>query len=139
MRPQAIRNFERLSLLAVAIAAIVLLLNWNLFVAAVRMRVLGTGIEAGLIVLSLLYLGLLVLLILLISRRASLVAKWILVLIIALELVYTVPAIPGMLRAGPIGWAETVQLLIQLAAIVLLFTPAARTWFREARTGGLSA
>jgi hypothetical protein len=38
-----------------------------------------------------------------------------------------------MLRAGAVGWAETLQLLIQLAAVAFLFVPASRAWFRERR------
>jgi hypothetical protein len=133
MRPTSIRAFEGLSLLAVAIGALTTWLGWESLVASVRSKVLGAGLEPALAVLSIIYVGLLVLLILLTARLGSAVAKWLFVAIIVGEVVFTVPKLGAMAGAGLIGWAEIVQLLIQLAAVALLFTALSRAWFAEWR------
>jgi len=133
MRPTSIRAFEGLSLLAVAIGALTTWLGWDALVASVRSKVLGAGLEPALAVLSIIYVGLLVLLILLTARRASAVAKWLFVVIIVGEAVFTVPKLGAMAGAGLIGWAEIVQLLIQLVAVAMLFTAPSRAWFAEWR------
>src|SRR4051794_38189903 len=136
MRPSSIVNFERLSLLAVAVGAVIMWLSWDALVASLRPKVPGTGLEPALAVLALIYLGLLVLLILLTSRRGSAVAKWLFVLIIAAELIFTLPGLRAMARAGVNGWVEIVQLAIQVAAVAFLFTAPSRQWFREWRRPG---
>ncbi|MBV8686871.1 MAG: hypothetical protein JOZ90_10870 [Alphaproteobacteria bacterium] len=136
MRPTSIRVFEGLSLLAVAMGAVTTFLTWDSLVASVRSKVLGAGLEPALMVLSLIYVGLLVLLILLTARRGSMVAKWLFVAIIAAELVFTVPRLGAMAGAGAIGWLEIVQLLIQLVAVGALFTPPSRAWFAQWRAPG---
>jgi hypothetical protein len=139
MRPSSIRAFEGLSLLAVAIGAATTWLGWDALVASVRSKVLGAGLEPALAVLSLIYIGLLVLLILLTARRGSAVAKWLFVAIIAGELVFTLPKLGAMAGAGAIGWAEILQLLIQLVAVAALFTAPSRAWFAEWKTPGAAA
>ncbi|HMC92695.1 MAG TPA: hypothetical protein VKI45_09560 [Allosphingosinicella sp.] len=133
MRPRSISLFEGLSLAAVALGALVMILSWHSVMATVSASVRGAGIEEAVIVLAILYVGLLVLLILLASRRASAVAKWLFTAIIVAELIMSLPKLPGMLGAGPIGWASTVQLVLQLVALWFLFVPASRAWFREWR------
>jgi hypothetical protein len=133
MRPRSIVLFESLSLAAVALGALTLALSWDEFMANVSTRIRGAGIEPALIILSLLYVGLLVLLILLTSRRGNAVAKWLFVAIILLGLLGTVPGIGGLLRGGVRGWATIAQLLLQLAALWFLFVPASRLWFRDWR------
>lgn len=129
MRPTSIRAFEGLSLLAVAIGALTTWLGWDALVASVRSKVLGAGLEPALAVLSAIYIVFLILLILLTARRGSAVAKWLFVAIIAAELVFTVPKLGAMAGTGVIGWAEILQLLIQLVAVALLFTGPSRAWF----------
>jgi hypothetical protein len=134
MRPRSITLFETLSLAAVALGALTLALTWNALMASVYASIRGAGIEPAVVILSVLYIGLLVLLILLTSRRASVIAKWLFTAIIVGELVMTVPGLPAMARGGLIGWAQIVQLAIQLVALWFLFVPASRAWLREFRT-----
>jgi hypothetical protein len=126
--------FESLSLAAVALGALTLALTWNALMASVYARIRGAEIEPAVMILSVLYIGLLVLLILLTSRRASVIAKWLFTAIIAAELVMTVPGLAAMARGGLVGWAQIVQLAIQLVALWFLFVPASRAWLREFRT-----
>lgn len=139
MRPRSIQLFEGLSLAAVALGALIIALSWGESVAAVRSSVRGAGIEPALMILSVLYVGLLVLLILLTSRRANSVAKWLFVAIIVLEIVGTVPGLGGVMRGGIRGWAVIGQLLLQIVALWFLFVPASRAWFSEWRSGSARA
>ena len=136
MRPSSIVNFERLALLAVALGVLVIWLSWDTVVEAARSQVVGTGIEPALAVLSIIYVGLLVLLILLTSRRGSVAARWLFVLITAVTLVFTLPKLGGMTQAGTTGWLSILQLAAQVGAVALLFTAASRAWFREWRIPG---
>jgi hypothetical protein len=133
MRPRSINLFEGLSLAAVALGALIMALTWNSVMATVSASLRGAGIEEAVMILAVLYVLLLVMLILLASRRANAVAKWLFTAIIVAELVMSLPRLPGMLRAGPLGWASTAQLILQLVALWFLFVPASRTWFREWR------
>jgi len=133
MRPRSINLFEGLSLAAVALGALIMALTWNSVMATVSAKLRGAGIEEAVMILAALYVLLLVMLILLASRRANAVAKWLFTAIIVAELVMSLPRLPGMLRAGPVGWASTAQLVLQLVALWFLFVPASRTWFREWR------
>ncbi|HEY0314246.1 MAG TPA: hypothetical protein VGC56_17360 [Allosphingosinicella sp.] len=133
MRPRSINLFEGLSLAAVALGAVIMALTWNSVMIAVSASVRGAGIEEAVMILAILYVLLLVMLILLASRRANAVAKWLFTAIIVAELVMSLPKLPGMLRSGPLGWASTAQLILQLVALWFLFVPASRTWFREWR------
>jgi cell division protein FtsW (lipid II flippase) len=136
MRPSSIVNFERLALLAVALGALVIWLSWDTVVESARAQVRGTGIEPALAILSVIYVGLLVLLIFLTSRRGSAVARWLFVLITVATLLLTLPKLPGMVQAGTTGWIEILQLVFQVIAVALLFTAASRAWFREWRIPG---
>jgi hypothetical protein len=133
MRPRSINLFEGLSLAAVALGAVIMALTWKSVMTTVSASVRGAGIEEAVMILAVLYVLLLVMLILLASRRANAVAKWLFTAIIVAELVMSLPRLPGMLRAGPVGWASTGQLILQLVALWFLFVPASRTWFREWR------
>lgn len=66
-------------------------------------------------------------LVLLVSRGRSRAAKWVLVLLYALGLPLTL----GSWDAGTLvgsAWLALVQAAVQVAALALLFTPAAREW-----------
>lgn len=129
MRPASIRLFEGLSLLAVAVGALIIWLSWDGVLDYARVKLPGAGIEPALIVLSVIYIGLLVMLILLTSRRGSFVAKWLFVAVSLVTLLVTLPELGGLVRGGAAGWLKIVQLLVQLAGVGFLFTPPSRAWF----------
>jgi hypothetical protein len=132
LRPKTIVSFEILSLAAVALGLLVTWLTWDGIVAQARSAVLGSGIEAAVAILVLIYVAILALLILLASRRASNVARWLLALIVVVELAFTLPTIGATLAAGTVGLISTLQLAMMTVAVVLLFLPASRLWFRGA-------
>lgn len=131
MRPRSIMLFETLSLAAVALGVLVLAMSWDALMARVYGTIRGAGIEPAMIVLAMLYVGLLILLILLVSRRGNAVAKWLFAAIVVAGAVTTIPGVPSMVRGGIIGWTQLLQLAVQLGGLWLLFAPASRAWVRE--------
>ena len=125
MRPQPILWFERAYLLNVALGAASVLAYWG----DLR-RVAQAGLLAATAVL---FLVLLAILTLLVSRRRSRVARWIIVILTLAGVAISIPALPMSMRAGPRGWLGVAQLLLQIAAVACLFTPAARLWLRRPR------
>src|SRR5438270_11730444 len=120
MRPRSIVLFESLSLAAVALGVLILAMTWNALMGTVYARIRGAGIEPAMMVLSALYVGLLVLLILLTSRRGNSVAKWVFAAIIVAELLFTLPGLPSMVRGGVVGLTQLVQLVVDLAGLLFL-------------------
>jgi hypothetical protein len=127
MRPQAVIWFERLNLATIALGAVQSWLAWD------SIRQLGQSI-AFILTIQILVAALVIGLTLLISRRRSKVAMWILIVLFAIGL----PGMFVMLREGRLLGSHlisAVQTIVQLAALVLLFTLPARRWMnRESDT-----
>ena len=134
MRPVSIEYFERLSFLAMMVGIAFTVLSWDPGQAE-RLRVGPMFLP---IMLAVCY-ALLATLILLISRKASLIAQIVFLLLFAAGAVLAIPAVPAILDHGQIGLLQIVQILLQGVAIYFLFTPEARTWFRSKRGGGEAA
>ena len=134
MRPVSIEYFERLSFLAMMVGIAFTILSWNPGEAE--------RLHVGPMFLPLALAGCYVLLgtlVLLISRKASLIAQMIFLLLCAAGAVLAVPAVPAILSDGEIGLLQVVQIALQGVAIYFLFTPEARAWFRAKRGGGEAA
>ena len=89
------------------------------------------GFGAGFIITVAIFLfGITLLLWFLISRRASKVAKWILVVMTVLGLLAMIPTLPiFMQRSGPELFLVALVTVLQLIAVALLFRNDARVWF----------
>ncbi|HEU4652096.1 MAG TPA: hypothetical protein VFS49_11850 [Croceibacterium sp.] len=131
MRPESVVMFERLFLLSLALSAGTLVVGYDDMMRAVlsdpSMRQLGfgSGLIIGMIVAS---FAVYLLLWWLIARRASSVAKWTLVVFVALGLV----SLPAVL-AGPMSVLLLLNLAVyalEVAAVVFLFRADAKAWFR---------
>ena len=127
MRPLSITRFEQLYLGSTAIGMINLIGSWSRLTAAGGpMVMLGLAIGVGLgglMVLAFWYL---------IARRASNIAKWVLVVLTVLGLISTVT------RGGrfvELGMVYTVLLVLtnltQIVAIAFLFRRDAAEWLRS--------
>ena len=125
MRPTSIVLFERLFLLSLAIALVNGFLQYDALVAQVgndpALAQLGWGSGAILVVMA---ISLLIPLLLwyFIARRASNIAKWILVVMTLLD--------AGQLGSLA-GIASLAVTILQLVAIVLLFRADARAWLSD--------
>lgn len=132
MRPTSIVLFERLFLLSLAIALVIGFLQYDALVAQVgndpALAQLGWGSGAILVVMA---ISLLIPLLLwyFIARRASNIAKWILVVMTLLGLLF-VNLDPGQLGSLA-GIASLAVTILQLVAIVLLFRADARAWLSD--------
>ena len=125
MRPASIVAFERLSLLALAIAVLASVLNWDREIASYTAQ----GVDASLLPIAMGGLAAVyVVLILLISRGRSSVAKWIYVVLTVVGLVFVVPQLGAMFSRGLMGLVQALQLLLQVAALVLLFKRESSDW-----------
>ena len=132
MRPRSIARFELLYLLSILIGVGLTVYSWDASVAVLRQAGGGPGL---LIAIQAVTYSVVLALVLLISRRASIVAKWVLVLLFlaGVAVMFLRPALT--LAEGPILAVQGAQTLIQLAALYLLFTPEARRWFQGERAG----
>jgi CDP-diglyceride synthetase len=130
MRPVSIEYFERLSFLAILVGIVFTALSWDPGQAA-RLHVGPMFLPIALVMCF----ALLALLILLISRRASVIAQTLFLLLVAAGAVLAAPAVPAILSGGQIGLLQLAQIAMQAIAIYFLLTPEARAWMRAKRAG----
>ncbi len=133
MRPRSIILFEWLFLASIAASAVNLILGYgqmrDLWLSDPRIAQIGLG-SGFLIGAAVFSFAIYLLLWFLIARKASNVAKWLLIVFIAIGLI----SLPSALT-GPFSLEQGLGLLIyalEIAAVVCLFRPDARAWFRRA-------
>jgi hypothetical protein len=125
-RPESIANFERLFLGSMALTLIYTIGTWN-----------DTPIPFATwiaVVAVIIVLGLNLLLILLVSRRRSRIAKWVLTVFYLLS---APTAVWAWISEPGTGWPlmDAVLLAMQGWGLALTFTPSARAWLKE-KVGG---
>ncbi|HEY5721721.1 MAG TPA: hypothetical protein VIT45_05315 [Allosphingosinicella sp.] len=117
-RPESIAWFERLYIGSLLVSMAIIVMGWD-----------STGQIPLLYLIPALFLGLVlpVILILLVSRRRSRVAKWVLIALFAIGLASNVAGYNpnGDLR---LDLAALVITAMQMLALALLFTAPARAW-----------
>ena len=123
-RPESIAWFERLYLGSLAVSVAIMAMGWD-----------STGKIPLVYLLPALFLGLLlpIILILLVSRRRSRVAKWVLILLFALGLASN---LAGYNPNGDtrLNVAALIITAMQMLALALLFTAPARAWLAGTTT-----
>ncbi|TIX49088.1 hypothetical protein [Alteraurantiacibacter aquimixticola] len=135
MRPDSIRNFDRLYLGAVALSMVSFVLTYSQVTAMLEAELAGSGAEdiggtaliIGIGIGTLISLGLWYL----VSRMRIEFIKWILILL----LVYSLAGVPQSLEMG-FGLSTAlglVGLAMQAGAIWFLGRPDAKAWFAEKR------
>ena len=135
MRPKSIINFERLYLGALAIGLVNILLSWQQGQALLNNNADARAVGQSVIYVSI-FIGLLIPLLLwyFTARRASVVAKWIVVILFVLGLISLVVNFKQTVvlteLAGILG---LVGLVMQAAAVWMLFRPDAKAWFSDGR------
>ena len=131
MRPRSIIWFELLYLGSLAAAILSLAVDWDELTATFS-PALAAAVMGG----TLLLIGLLVLLA---SRKGSIVAKWLLVGLFVLGLTSFLPVIGVGMDALDLAWYDWVGWIAQAVATGLLFTPSARDWMRRRRDPAASS
>jgi uncharacterized membrane protein len=131
MRPKSIARFEGLSLVSVALGALAAILTRGGSIPGAAERAAGATMLVAVTVIG---LAISLALILLTSRKASNVAKWLLIVFVALGAAMTLPQLGATASEGLVGVANVASVVLQIVAIFFLFTPEARAWF-EGRGG----
>ncbi|WP_108811026.1 hypothetical protein [Sphingorhabdus sp. Alg231-15] len=128
MRPNSIIQFERFYLGALAIGLVGNVVNWSKAVELVQtdpaIGAMGTGVLIGSIVFG---LAISLLLWFFAARRGAAVAKWFIVFFFVIGLA-SVPFSLGQL-SGPAIVTSLLSILLQGAAVYMLFRPDAKKWF----------
>ena len=130
MRPRSIVNFERVVLLSVLLTLVGLAINWDRVMAAFAFSHVG---PTFVLVAHAVLIGLFLLLLWLVSRRGSPVAKWIYVVLVAIGLIINLSAYPAVFSSGQT--TEMIMTVVQdvliVASLWFLFRPESSAWFRR--------
>ena len=137
MRPASIVNFERLYLGALVIGVINTVLTFETTLAQVEAQPGAESMGSNIFYISL-AIGFLIPILLwyFVARRASVVAKWIVVVLFVLGVFgflfsFSQPVAPE----GIALILGIVSMLMQAAAVWMLFRPDAKAWFADGRGG----
>jgi hypothetical protein len=141
MRPKSIVNFERIVLLNILLGIVTLWLSWDKMQAAQQAALAEKGqakmvgmVSSLTIGMEVLFVAVYLLLVWLIARKASPVAKWIYVVLAVIGLVL---AVIGLGKAAALGTVPMVLGLLghvlSLISLWLLFRPDSKAWFNEGR------
>ena len=124
--PKHIKYFEWTWLVSLPLGIIVAALSYSETVAA------GMEIFAGFI--QFVTLGVMLLLILLTSRKRNKTTKWILVVLFGLGVVFYIPQLASLFNMGFVGVLSSLQVLAQCIGLYFLFTQESRDWFNVVKT-----
>ncbi len=126
MRAKAVRQAEAVYGLSVVAMLATAVIAWPETVASIG--VLGTFLANALVV------GLTLLFLLLATRRRSRAGLWLLVVLTAIGVAgFLWQVSSGLLSTGAMGVLTTVQTVLAVVAVVLLFRPTSRAWFAHER------
>lgn len=141
VRPRSIELFERCYLGGWAVAVVNTLLNWSKWQDDPRIAQAAEQIGSWYLPTTTI-IGLMIPLILwyFIARRASAVAKWIMVVLTALGLVgIAISLAMGTFPTGLSGIFGLVGVALNVAAATMLFRADAKPWFGETVVGDRDA
>lgn len=134
MRPPSIVQFEKVYVAAILVGIVNGFLSWGAMNAMLEdPAVRASGLGTGFLIFSML-IGTVISLLLwyFIARRASNVAKWIYVVIVALGVWSTVSSLANpMMPKGLALIGGLIALLLQLYGAYLLFRPDAKEWLES--------
>ena len=142
MRPRSIVNFERVVLLNILLGIVNLVVNWDKMQAAQQAALVAKGqarmagmVSSLTIGVEVIFVCIWLLLVWLISRKGSPVAKWIYVVLAVITLIF---ALFGIGKAAALGTIPLVLAivahLLTLASLWFIFQPDAKAWFAEGRS-----
>lgn len=123
--PKHIKYFEWIWLGSLALGIIIAALSYSETVPA------GMEIFAGFI--QFFVFGIILLLVLLTSRKRSNIAKWILVVLFGLGAIFYIPQLAILFHIKIAGVLSSLQLLAQCVGLYFLFTQESREWFKNVK------
>lgn len=118
--PASIKLFERLYLFTLAIGVVLAVMQFGQLTEMLSVDFV--------LMIQVFTFGLLLALVLLVSRKRSRVAKWILLAMFGIGTVIYLTQLPMTLDTGFPGVASAIQTLLQLVALCSLFTRESRDW-----------
>ena len=124
--PKHIKYFEWTWLGSLSLGIIVAALSYS--------EIVGAGMEIFSGFIQFVTLGVMLLLILLTSRKRNNIAKWILVVLFGLGIVFYIPHLSSLFNKGFAGVLSSLQVLAQCVGIYFLFTQESRDWFSVIKT-----
>lgn len=140
MRPKSIQQFALVYALVILANLAATVLNWDVLLAQVAAQ--PTLARVGptiLFVSSAIAILIPLLLWYFITQRGSAAAKWILVVITVLVMLYDVLGLASTgVRFNLVGMLGLAMLALQAVAIWLLFRPDSRVWFGENDTADVA-
>ena len=129
MRPRPVIWFERVMLLAVALGILNTALEWNYLNAAMPPPLRGLPIIAQGI-----FFAAYLLLLWLISRRGSRIARWVFLVLVVAAVPLAIVSPPPTLSLGPVTASIAItQYLLSLVGLELIFKADAKPWFEGRR------
>lgn len=135
MRPSSIIAFERVALLAIAVGLLGVALSWNAVVAAVAGHGYGPGFVAA---SNALIFGLILVLLFLVSRRRSNVARWIWIVLFAFGVAHALATGTVLASGSTLGKImDGAGWLLGAIGVWLLLRRDSAEWF--ARRGSVAA
>lgn len=135
MKPESIRRFDMSYLGSIVLSVVGYFMSYDAMVGQMEARTAAAGMELGSgAVIATMAVGTAISLLLwfFVSRKASAIAKWIIVLIFVVGLLSAVGVWAPGLFSGPWTGLKTVSavmVLLEAAAVYFLFRPDAKTWF----------
>jgi len=120
--PEHIKYFEWTWLGSLAVGIIISALSYS--------EVVPAGTETFVGAFQFVLIGVLLLLVLLTSRKRSNVSKWILVVGFGLGIVFYIPQLAVLFNMGFVGVLSSIQVLAQCVGVYFLFTQESRDWFK---------
>ena len=129
--PSNVARFEQLMYLTLVIGFINSALTWNHSVAQAR----NLGGAYFVLFIQIFVFAFIVMFIWLIARRRKNWARWVLLVLFVLGIPAAARLIGQWFRVEPVvGFLNLVQGLVQVIALVLVFTGNAREWFKRTPT-----
>lgn len=124
--PPSIRRFALIYGLSIAADLAGELIGWQRSIAFTQASNLPTAFVPISIAVS---LSIAILLLWLIARRASVVGKWLFVVLIAAKALFVLPRAGFLVSQGPATALPLIAALLAIAAGAFLFRADAKTWF----------
>ena len=124
MRPKSVEWFELLFLISIGLGVVSSALLWEQL----------TQIAGAVFTLIVQAATLLILLgvVLLVSRKGSNIARWVLVVFWVLGAIMYIPSMAGMFAQNMVAAVlSSVQIALQVVAIYFVFRPDAKPWFQK--------
>ncbi len=133
MRPSSIVMFERLFLASLAISVVNFFVGYDAMVASVEreptLSAVGVG-EGAAVAAFVIGLAIYLLLWFLIARKASNVAKWVLVVLLALSVLSLLSTLASSFALTATTLLGLAVYALEIAAVVFLFRDDAKAWLK---------